>query len=130
MPIGAWMDMIGVQAVQRTEQHEEVRGLQARRPVSERHRRDEQREPAELHREQELSDELASVRIWRAHRRGHRLARQDHHVADLIQDVLGRQESAISDCSDQTSDVLPMSPRRGGLATTVSLRHSVRDHQV
>ena len=45
--------------VQRAEQHQEVRRLQSRRLVAERDRRDQQREPAQLHREQELADELA-----------------------------------------------------------------------
>ena len=41
--------------VERAEQHQEVRGLQARRLVAERDRRDQQREPAQPQREHELA---------------------------------------------------------------------------
>jgi hypothetical protein len=45
--------------------------------------------------EQELLDELGAVRIGRPQRRHERLAGQDHHVADLLQQALGRQEDPI-----------------------------------
>ncbi len=73
------------EAVERTEQHEEVRRLEARCSIADRDRRDEQWEPAELEGEEELRDELAAVGIRRADRRDERLARQDHHVADLLE---------------------------------------------
>src|SRR5262249_23675126 len=90
----------------------------------ERHRGHEQREPAQLHREQELPDELAPVRVRRTDGRDDRLARQDHHVPDLFENALGRQERSIRDCSDQCFCILPGSelprPRR---AARPSLRH-------
>jgi hypothetical protein len=83
------------EAVERTEQREEVAGLQAGRAVARGQRGDDQRKPAQLQREEELVDELAPVRIGRA-RRGHeRLAGQDHHVADLLEEVLQRKEAAV-----------------------------------
>src|SRR3954454_3526021 len=78
------------EAVERPEQDEEVAGLEAGRAVPERDRRDQQREPAQPQREEELDDELAAVRV-RGPEGGHdRLARQDHHVADLFEQVLRR----------------------------------------
>ena len=53
-------------AIQRAEDFKEVRRLQPRSGVAQAHRRDEQREPAQPHREQELGDELAPVRVRRA----------------------------------------------------------------
>ena len=50
------------EAVERAEEDEEVRGLQTGRAVAERDRGDQQREPAEAQREEELGDELAAVR--------------------------------------------------------------------
>ena len=88
------------QAIQRAEQHEEVRRLQARRAVAERDRRDDQREPAQLQREQELPDELAAVGVRRADGGHDGLPREDHHVADFLQEILGRKERAIGDASD------------------------------
>src|SRR5436190_2717589 len=49
---------------------------------------------------EELRNELAAIRIRRTQGRDHRLARQDHHVADLFKQVLGRQERSIGDASD------------------------------
>src|SRR5215212_1365832 len=88
------------EAVDRAEQDEEVRRLQARRAVAERHRGDQQREPAQLQREQELRDELAAVRIRRTDRGDDRLAREDHHVADLLEGVPRWRERSVGDCSD------------------------------
>src|SRR4051794_9554824 len=97
------------QAVDRTEEDEEVARLQTRSAVAERDRRDQQREPAEAQREQELLDELRAVRIRRPDGRHDGLAGQDHHVPDLLQQVLGGQESPIGYCSDQ---LLPLSEHR------------------
>ena len=57
----------------------------------------DQREPAQLQREHELVDELAAVRIRRPQRRHDRLAGQDHHVADLLEQVLHGEETAVGD---------------------------------
>ena len=73
------------------------------RAVAERDRRDRQREPAQPQREQELLHELRAVRIRRADGRHDRLARQDHHVADLLEQVLGRQECPVGYCSDHSA---------------------------
>src|SRR5439155_24263897 len=81
--------------IQRPEQDQEVARLQPRRPIPERDGGYEQREPAQPEREQELDHELAAIRIRRPQRRHDRLARQDHHVADLLQQVLGRQKRSI-----------------------------------
>ena len=70
--------------IQRPEQHEEVRRLQPGRLVSECHRREQHREPAQAHREQELQDELVPVGVRRTDGRHQRLAGQHHHVADLL----------------------------------------------
>ena len=53
------------EAVERAEQREEVRRLQAGRAIADRHGRDQQRKPDQAQREEELRDELASVRIRR-----------------------------------------------------------------
>ena len=91
------------EAVDRAEQDEEVARLEARRAVAERDRRDQQREPAEPQREQELLHELGAVRVRRPDGRHDRLAGQDHHVADLLQQVLGRQEDPIGCATDHYS---------------------------
>ena len=95
--------------VQRAEQHEEVRRLQPRRAVAERDRRDEQRKPAQLQREEELVDELAAVRIRRPQRGHDRPARQDHHVSDLFEHALRRKERSIGDVADHQA-WLPLIP--------------------
>jgi hypothetical protein len=77
------------EAVERAEEHEEVRGLQAGCAVAEGDRRDDEREPAELEREEELRDELAAVGIGRPQRGHDGLARQDHHVAHFLEQALG-----------------------------------------
>src|SRR5205823_11562640 len=56
----------------------------------------EQREPAQPQRKQELDHELAAVRIRRPQRRHDRLPREDHHVPDLLEQVLRRQERSVS----------------------------------
>ena len=81
--------------VERAEQGQEVGRLQARGAVAEGDRRDQQREPAKAQREQELRHELAAVGVGRADRRDDRLAGQDHHVADLLEQVLGGQEGPV-----------------------------------
>ena len=85
------------EAVDRAEQDQEVARLQARGAVAEGDRGDQEREPAQPQREQELVHELAPVGIRRAERRQDRLAGQDHHVADLLEQVLGGQECPIRD---------------------------------
>ncbi len=79
---------------------EEVGRLQAGRTEAEGDRRDHQREPAELEREQELADELAAVGIRGPDRRDDRLAGQDHHVPDLLEQALGGQERPVSGGAD------------------------------
>src|SRR5918992_216779 len=106
-------DEEAAEAVERAEEDQEVRRLEARRAVAERDGGDEQREPAELQREEELRDELAAVRIRRPEGRHDRLAREDHHVPDLFEQVLHGQEPAIGDASNQAS-LLRSSPRAGG----------------
>jgi hypothetical protein len=96
------------EAVERTEQREEVRGLESRCAVAEGDGADQQREPAELECEEELVDELAAIRIGRTQGRHDRLPREDHHVPDLFQQVLHRKEPAVSDASDQPSPLLPL----------------------
>ena len=49
---------------------------------------DQHREPAELEGEEELADELAAVGIRGLDRRHDRLAGQDHHVSDLLEETL------------------------------------------
>ncbi len=56
------------EAIQRSEDGQEVRGLQTRCRVAEADCRDQQREPAQAQREQELRDELLAVRKRRTHR--------------------------------------------------------------
>ena len=94
------------EAVDRAEQDQEVAGLQARGAVAERDGRDEQREPAQAEREQELVDELAAVRIRRTNRGQDRLAREDHHVADLLKQALRGQEYSIG-CGANHVALLP-----------------------
>ncbi len=88
------------EAVERAEQVEEARGLDARRPVGEADRRDDHREPAQAQREQELGDELAAVRIRRAQRGHERLGRQDPHPADLLDEPPDRGERFLGDRVD------------------------------
>ena len=86
--------------VDRAEQDQEVARLQPGRAVAHREHRDRQRQPAEPQHEQELLHELRAVRVRRAQRADQRLAGQDHHVADLLQQVLGRQEDPIGCACD------------------------------
>ena len=72
-----------------------------RRAVAERDRRDHQRQPAEPQHEQKLLHELRPIRKRRPHRRHQRLARQNHHVPNLLQQGLRRQKDAISSATDQ-----------------------------
>ena len=76
------------------EQDEEVARLQTWRTVGDHEHRDRQRQPTQAHEEEELLHELAAVDVWRPDRADQRLAGQDHHVADLIEQVLGRQHHA------------------------------------
>ena len=87
--------------VDRPEQDQEVPRLQPRRPVAERDRRDHQRQPTEPQHEQELLHELRPIRERRPHSRHQRLARQNHHVPNLLQQGLRRQKDAISSATDQ-----------------------------
>ena len=88
------------EAVERSEEGEEVGRLHARGAVAEGDRRYEQREPAKAKRKKELRHELAAVGVGRADRRHDRLAGQDHHVADLLEQVLCRQEGAVGGATD------------------------------
>ena len=119
------------EAVVGAEQREEVGGLQARRRVAERDRRDHQREPAQPQREQELLDELAAVGVGRLEGGHDRLPREDHHVAHFLQQALGRKECAIGDVANQSlSSILRTPPggptlrltgnRREGYATALT----------
>ena len=100
------------------------------RAVAERDRRDQQREPAQPQREQELADELAAVRVRRTQGRHDRLPRQDHHVADFLEQVLRRKKRSIGDAANHrptsSSGTLeaahPTARRRGG-----TLRAATRD---
>ena len=65
-----------------------VAGLKARGAEAERDGADQQGEPAELEREQELADELAPVGVGRLDGRDDRLAGQDHHVPNLLEQAL------------------------------------------
>jgi hypothetical protein len=102
------------EAVDRAEEDEDVGRLQAWRAVPEGDGREQQREPAEADGEEELLDELAAVDVGRPHGGDERLAGQDHHVADLFQDALGRQIRPLAEAPDQ----LPSFPQPvGGRAT-------------
>src|SRR6185436_19379016 len=83
------------EAVDRAEQDEEVAGLEPGGAVAERDRRDRERQPAEPEHEQELLHELGAVRVRRTQGRHQCLPCEDHHVANLLQQVLGRQEDPI-----------------------------------
>ena len=73
------------EAIDGAEQDEEVARLEPRRAVVDRHRGDQQRQPAEPHQEQELLHELAPVRERGSQSGDDRLAREDHHVPDLLE---------------------------------------------
>ena len=102
--------------VERAEEGEEVGRLQAGGAVAEGHGTDQKREPAEPEREQELAHELAPVGVGRAHGGHDRLAGQDHHVADLLEQVLGGQEGPVGDTTNHASapscsaQLLPYAP--------------------
>ena len=81
--------------VDRAEQREEVRGLQARRAVADGDGREQQREPAQPQREQELCDEFVAVRVRRAHRGDGRPAGEDHHVSEFLEHAAQRPEGAF-----------------------------------
>jgi hypothetical protein len=102
------------EAIDRAEQDQEVRGLQPRRAVAEGHRRDEQRKPAELQREEKLADELAAIGIGRPHGRHDGLAREDHHVAHLFEQALRRKKRSIGDVANHGCCLLP-SPAEGAV---------------
>ena len=94
------------EAVDRAEQDQEVARLEPGRPVADRQHRDRERQPAEPQHEQELLHELGAVRIRRPELRRHeRLAGQDHHVANLLKQVLGRQEHPVGGGSDHSNQV-------------------------
>ena len=104
------------------------------RPVAERDRRDQQREPAQLQREQELRDELAAVRIRRPERRDDRLAGEDQHVADLLEQRSSSARNARSATARTISSVLLWTstegarmapPNRTGYGTKVA--HAKRE---
>ena len=90
-------DEEAAQPIQRSEQAEEVRRLQARCAEGDRDHRDCHREPAQLQREQELAHELAPVGVGRADRGGDRPAGQDDHVPDLLEQRFCGQECPVSD---------------------------------
>ena len=87
------------------EQNQEVARLKPRRAIAHREHRDRQGHPAEAQHEEELLHELGAVRIRRPDRGDERLAGQDHHVADLVEQVLGRQEHPICGGSDHSDQV-------------------------
>ena len=111
------------EAVDRAEQDEEVARLEPRRAVAERDRRD-----------RAAGTSTAAARTGTAARtpcrtgtaaagpRHDRLAGQDHHVADLLEQVLRRQECSVGYCSNHSllspPSGDPRPPRRQG-----SLRH-------
>jgi hypothetical protein len=118
------IDEEAAEAVQRAEQHEEVGGLEPWGAVAERDRGDDQREPAELEREQELGDELTAVGVRRPQGGHDRLPREDHHVAHFLQQALGRQECAIGDASDQRAPLLLLAVPAWRLCHAVGLHQT------
>ena len=112
--------------VDRAEQDQEVARLEPRRAVAERDRRDRERQPAEPQHEEELLHELGAVRIRRPERRHQRLAGQDHHVADLLEQVLGRQEHPVCGGSDHSTVCYHST---GTFARTAYLGTSVLSHR-
>ncbi len=72
------------EAVERAEDRQEVGGLQAGRGVAEADGRDQQREPAQPQREEELRDELAAVGVGRAQGGHDRPPGEDHHVPKFL----------------------------------------------
>ena len=94
------------ETIQRTEQRQEVRRLQTRSAVTERHGRDEQRKPAQPQREQELRYELPTVGIRRTQSRHDGLARQDHHVPHLLEQTPRWQECPISHAANHLIPLL------------------------
>ena len=73
------------EAIERAEQRQEVARLQPRGSVADGDGGDQQRQPAEPQREQELRHELPAVGVGRGQRRPDRLARQDHHVPEFLE---------------------------------------------
>jgi len=88
------------ETVDRAEQDEEVRRLQAGRAVGHGDHANDHRRPAQPQREQELRDELAPVGIGRAQRRHQRLAGEHHDVAGLLQRVAGGEHEAVGGRTD------------------------------
>src|ERR1700742_2485492 len=86
--------------VERTEQGEEVGGLQAGGAEVDRHGRDQQREPAQLQGEEELADELLAIGVGRANDRGDREAGQKDQLPYLFEDRLRGQECPVHSVSD------------------------------
>src|SRR5205085_3134544 len=99
-------DEEAAEAIERPEQDQEVARLQARRAVAERNRRYQEREPTQPQREEELDHELAAIRVRRPQRGHDGLASQDHHVADLLEQVLRWQERSVG-YSANHADLLP-----------------------
>src|SRR5436305_9271587 len=93
------------EAVDRAEQDEEVAGLQSGGAVVDGDHRQNQREPAEPEREQELVYELTAVGIRWAQRGHGRLPGEDHHVPHLLEQVLDRKERPVCCCPNHS--VLP-----------------------
>ena len=98
------------EAIQRAEQREEVRGLQAGRGVADADRGDQQREPAEAQREEELGDELAAVGVGRAQGGHDRPARQDHHVPDFLDEVPRWEERPLCGAANHFVPLLGWRP--------------------
>ena len=104
-------DEESAQAVQSSEKHEEVGGLEPRGLVPERDRREQHREPAQPQREQELLYELNPVGVRRADRRDHGLAGQHDHVAGLVDRVA---EDLVDPAADRAWPAAGTARRRLG----------------
>ena len=116
-------DEEAAEAVERAEEGEEVGRLHARGAVAEGDRRDQEREPAKAQREQELRHELAAVGVGRADRRDDRLAGQDHHVPDLLEEVLGGQEGPVGGGADHLPLLRPRCRHSYGHPDEIFTRH-------
>src|SRR5581483_4528895 len=110
-------DEEAAEAVERSEQGQEVGGLEPGGAEPEGHRREQHREPAELEGEDELAHELAAVRVRGLDRGGDRLAGQDHHVPDLLEERLRGQEGPVGYGSDHR--ILPNPTHPWGPRTTM-----------
>src|SRR3954452_5590948 len=94
------------EAVEGAEEGEEVGRLKPWCSEAEGDRRDHHRKPAKLQREQELADELAAVGVGGLDRRDQRLAGEDDHVADLLEQTLDGQEGPVGYGSDHATGTL------------------------